>query len=294
MFASRRGELVVATVLMAPAVAFFALIFVYPTIQMFILSFTNAPLIGAGSWVGFSNYIKQLSSPLFYQSLLNTAYFVVLTVVPGTLVALFIAMGVNRQKGWVQAFVLACFFLPSILPVSVVTLTWSWMLDLQYGVLQPILKLFNGGRPLAALRLPTTFMPVVAVVTIWWTIGFNILLFLAALRNVSTDIYEAAALDNTNRWRVFSKITWPLIWPVTALVLTLQLIAQVKVFTQVYLLGAAARPETSSVLMKLVYELAFKQNKGGEGATVAVLLFLIIISLSVLQFQFLRARGGSK
>jgi multiple sugar transport system permease protein len=292
MLTNKRSELYTAAALVTPMAAIFCLIFVYPTIQMIVLSFTNSPLIGWGDWVGFDNYVKQLTSPLFGLAALNTIYFVVLTAVPGTILALLIAIGINRQKGWVQGFVLACFFLPSVLPVSVVTQDWNWMANLQYGILQPVFGLFSN-HPVAIFKQPATFMPMVAVITIWWTIGFNVLLFIAGLRNVSVDIYEAASLDNAGRWRVFSSITWPLIWPVTALVLTLQLIAQLKIFTQVFLLGGgnATPNETQTVLMKLVYDLAFAQNKGGEGASVATLLFVLIIAVSILQTRFLGSRA---
>ncbi|MGV1761327.1 carbohydrate ABC transporter permease [Rhizobium sp. A22-96] len=290
---NKKQDSLIAALLVAPAVIAFMVIFAYPTWRMVAMSFTNAPLIGPGEWVGFDNYARQLFSPQLQKALLNTLYFIVLTVIPGTFLALFIAMGVNRLAGRIQMFVLACFFLPSILPVSVVTQIWTWIANMQYGVIQDVVGLFTGGRPLPLLRSPAYFMPSVAVVTIWWTIGFNILLFLAALRSISPDIYEAAALDNASRWRVFSKITWPLIWPVTALVLTLQLIAQFKIFAQPYLLGYFAHTpaDAQSVVMSVIYDLAFKQNKGGEGAAVATILFAIILIASVFQYQFLRARG---
>jgi len=128
-------------------------------------------------------------------------------------------------------------------------------------------------------------------VTIWWTNGFNILLFIAGLRNISLDLYDAAALDGANRWQQFRLITWPLIWPVTALVLTIQLILQLKIFDQIYLftLGGAINP--TMVLVQLIYRQAFQQNHGGYGATIAMALFVIIVVFSVLQYQVLRARG---
>ncbi|NLS17795.1 sugar ABC transporter permease [Rhizobium sp. P40RR-XXII] len=290
---NRKQDNMIAALVVAPAVITFLLIFAYPTLRMVAMSLTNAPLIGPGEWVGLDNYARQLASAQLQKALANTLYFIVLTVIPGTFLALFIAMGINRLSGRTQMLVLACFFLPSILPVSVVTQIWTWIANMQYGVIQNVIGLFTGGRPLPVLRSPTYFMPSVAVVTIWWTIGFNILLFLAALRSISPDVYEAAALDNANRWRVFSRITWPLIWPITALVLTLQLIAQFKIFAQPYLLGYFAHTpaDAQSVVMSVIYDLAFKQNKGGEGAAVATILFVIILIASVLQYQFLRARG---
>jgi multiple sugar transport system permease protein len=136
------------------------------------------------------------------------------------------------------------------------------------------------------------FMPAVALVTIWWTIGFNVLLFIAGLRNISPEIYEAASLDGTSRTRQFFRITWPLIWPITVLVLTIQLIAQFKIFDQIYLFSTGGRGDATMGLVQLIYRSAFQKNNGGYGAAVAVVLFAVIIIFSVLQYQLLRARGG--
>ncbi len=291
MLRDKRQEYLTALILVGPFVLIYGALFVWPTIQMVSLSFTKAPLIGPGDWVGIDNYVKILTHKLFGTAFWNTAYFVLLTVIPNTLVSLAIAMAVNRLKGWTQGFVLACFFLPYILPVSVVFLAWNWLIDVQYGLIQGVVRLFNGGEPMSLTRTIPAFMPTVAVVTIWWTLGFNVLLFIAGLRNISPEIYEAAQLDSAGRWRQFTRITWPLIWPVTALVLTIQLIAQLKIFDQVYLFSIGGRQDATIVLVQYVYKLAFQQNKGGEAATAAVLLFGMIIVLSVLQYQLLRARG---
>lgn len=291
MLRDRRREYLTALILVGPFVLIYGVLFVWPTIQMVMLSFTKAPLIGAGDWVGLDNYIKILTHRLFHTAFWNTAYFVLLTVIPNTLISLLIAMAVNRLNGWLQGLVLACFFLPYILPVSVVFLAWNWIIDVQYGLVQGAVRLFTGGEPRSLTRTIPLFMPTVAFVTIWWTMGFNILLFFAGLRNISPEIYEAAQLDSASRWRQFTRITWPLIWPVTVLVLTIQLIAQLKIFDQVYLFSIGGRQDATIVLVQYIYKLAFQQNKGGEAATAAVLLFGMIIILSVLQYQLLRARG---
>ena len=291
MLRDRRREWLAALVLVGPFVVIYGALFVWPTIQMVMLSFTKAPLIGSGAWVGIDNYVKILNHKLFQSAFWNTAYFVVLTVIPNTLISMLIALAVNRLNGWAQGFVLACFFLPYILPVSVVFLAWNWIIDVQYGVAQIFVRPFNGGEPMSLTRTIPAFMPTVAFVTVWWTMGFNILLFIAGLRNISPEIYEAASLDSAGRWRQFSRITWPLVWPVTALVLTIQLIAQLKIFDQVYLFSIGGRQDATITLVQYVYKLAFQQNKGGEAATAAVLLFAMIVILSVLQYQVLRARG---
>jgi multiple sugar transport system permease protein len=134
-------------------------------------------------------------------------------------------------------------------------------------------------------------MPAVAFITVWWLMGFNVLLFIAGLRNISPEIYESASLDGASRWQQFTRITWPLIWPVTVLVLTIQLILQFKIFDQVYLFGQGGRVDATMGLVQLIYRNAFQKNMGGYGATVAVTLFAIIVVFSVLQYQLLRARG---
>nr|WP_314260089.1 sugar ABC transporter permease [uncultured Devosia sp.] len=290
MIRNRRGEITVAYIFILPFVLTYGVLFLWPTVQMVLLSFTDAPLIGPGKWVGLENYIDMLDDRRFWTSVRNTAYFVALTVVPNTLIGLAIAMMVSRLKGWQQSMILAMFFLPYILPVSVVYRIWNWMFNLQFGIMQyPITAIF--GKPTPVFRTQWMFMPAVAFVTIWWTCGFNILLFLAGLRSISTDIYEAASLDNASRWTTFRRITWPLIWPVTALVLTIQLILQLKIFDQVYLFVQGGRPDPSMVLVQYIYTNAFQKNDGGFAAAIAVTLFVIVVIFSVLQFQLLRARG---
>ena len=291
MLKSKRSELITAAVLVTPFVLIYAVLFVYPTNKMVQISFTDAPLIGDGTFNGFDNFVRLWKDRLFASSIWNTVYFVVLSVFPGTILALVIAIGVNRLKGWTQSVVLACFFLPYILPVSVVYRIWSWILDKDFGLAQYIISPLYGGEHVNVFRTLPLFMPAAALLTIWWLIGFNVLLFIAGLRNISTEIYEAAALDGAGRWTLFTQITWPLIWPVTVLVLTIQLILQLKIFDQVYLFSRGGRVDATSTMVQYIYKQAFQANHGGVGAAASLVLFLVIIIFSVLQFQLLRARG---
>lgn len=293
MLRNQRKDFLIALVLVAPFVAIYALVFVYPTIQMFRISFTNAPLIGEGSWVGLANYERLPHDPRFRTAVWNTAYFVLLSVAPGTLIALMISLSIARLKGRLQVTVLALFFLPYILPVSVVFRLWDWMMNFQFGILMHVLD-WVGLERVPVFKTTTWFMPAVGALTIWWTAGFSILLFLAGLRAIPVEIYEAAALDNASRWTTFRRITWPLLWPVTALVFTIQLILQLKIFDQVYLFAWNGRTNDNLVLVYYVYQRAFHLDQGGRAAAAAVALFAIVIIVSVLQFQFLRFAGGRK
>lgn len=274
--------------LTGPFVIAYAVLFLYPTVRMAVLSFTSAPLIGPGKWVGFANYVRLANDGLFRQSVGHTLYFVVLTVVPTTLLGLGIALMVTRLGGALQSLVLAAFFMPYILPVTVVFRIWEWVLDPQFGIAQVPVRLLLG-HPVAMWADPLWAMPCVAFITVWWTNGFNVLLFVAGLKGISQDVYDAAALDGAHRWTRFRHITWPLIWPVTALVLTIQLILQLKIFDQVYLMTQGGPFNSTYVVVQYIYKQAFQSNHGGYGATVAVALFAAIAALSVLQFRALRA-----
>jgi multiple sugar transport system permease protein len=290
MIKNRTSELIAAAVLVAPFVIIYGWMFIYPTIQMVLLSFTNAPLIGAGEWVGLDNYTRMFRDKLFGAAVWNTTYFVLLTVVPGTAVALSIALMVSRLKGWLQSIVLSLFFLPYVLPVTVVYIIWDWLTNVQFGIVQLIIEPIMG-KNVNIWRTVPWFMPSVAIITIWWTNGLSILLFLAGLRNIPKELFEAAALDGASRRQIFTSIVWPLLWPVTVLCLTIQLILQLKIFDQVYLFARGGRTNATMVLVQYIYEQAFQKNSGGYAATIAVALFVIVIVFSVLQFQVLRIRG---
>jgi multiple sugar transport system permease protein len=242
--------------LIVPFLAIYGLIFIYPTISMFVLSFTDAPLIGSGNFVGLSNYARLFHDPRLLVALWNTAYFVILSVIPGAAVALLIALAVQRLSGRLQAAVLALFFLPFIVPVSVVYLIWDWILNYQFGIAMHWLDALGIPR-VPVFKTVTWFMPAVALITIWWTCGFSLL-------------------------------------PVTALVLTIQLILQLKIFDQVYLFSTGGRPNDTIVMVQYIFQMAFVDDHGGRAAAVAVTLFLIVIVVTLVEFQLLRLAGGGQ
>jgi multiple sugar transport system permease protein len=289
---SKRKDNLTALPFVAPFVAVYAALFVWPSIQMVAMSLTNSQLTLPGEWVGLDNYVKLLGDKKFGTAIVNTFYFVLMTVVPSTLIGLGLAMLVDRLKGPVQAVVLAAFFLPYIVPVSAVSSIAWFLTDPDFnGPLSGFVRAASG-KPIAPWRSVQAFLPGVAIITIWWTVGFNVLVFLAGLRALPKELFEAARIDGAGRWVSFRYITWPLIWPVTALVLTIQLILQLKVFDQVYLMIASGRVDATMVLVQYIYTVAFQRNQGGYASAVAVALFVIVLVVAVLQFQILRFRSA--
>ena len=272
----------IAWFFVGPFLLFYCLFLIYPALQVAYLSLTNSDIAGQGRFIGFANYFELARDADFWGSIWHTIYFIILTVVPNTLVGFLFALLVVRLRR-LKLAVLSAFFLPYILPVSVVTTTAIWLLDANFGIVN---YLFSS--QVAVFGDPVLAMPSVAIVTIWWTVGFNMLLFIAGLQNIPIDLYEAAALDGANWLQRFLFITCPLIWPVASLVLVLQLILQFKIFDQVYLLTLGGPYNSTMVVLLYMYRQAFQLNRGGYAAAVAIVLVAIIITVSALQFRLLK------
>jgi len=285
--ADRRKGWWIAWPFLVPFLLFYGVFLIYPAIQVGLLSLSNSDLAGRGQFIGFANYLELAGDRDFWASLCHTLYFILLTVVPNTAVGFLFALLIVRLSR-IRLAILSAFFLPYILPVSVVTTAAIWLLDANFGIVSYI---FNS--QIAWFADPTFAMPGVALVTIWWTVGFNMLLFIAGLQNIPADLYEASALDGANGLQRFLFITCPLIWPVASLVLILQLILQFKIFDQVYLLTHGGPYNSTVVVLFYMYSEAFQLNRGGYGATIAVVLVIIIIAVSALQFRLLNL-GRSK
>ena len=277
--AARRGaraEGLPAALLLAPFVLAFLLFFLVPALHTFYLSLTESSLTRTSAFVGLDNYATLATDPSFWASLSNTFYFALLTVVPLTGLGLVMALLVHRfvkAQAWLQG----AFFLPYVLPISVMTLIADWMLQPSSGVVNHLL----GGQR-AWLADVHWALPAVAIGTVWWTVGFNMLMLLAGLRNIPAELYEAAALDGARGFTLFRAITWPALKPVLGTALLIQLIASLKVFGQTYILTSGGPYNTSRVTLHYMYETAFTQSDAGYAAAVAMAFMLVVIALSLL------------
>ena len=287
---SNRKENWAALPLVAPFVLIYLSLFIYPSLQMLATSFTDSALTKTGVWVGFDNYVKLFRDRYFGAALANTLYFVTLTVVPSTLIGLALAMIVNRLTGIFQFFALSIFFLPYVLPVSTVTAIANMLTNTTNGPLGGLAQAANG-TVIPVWSSAAWFMPSVAVLTIWWTVGFSVLIYIAGLRTIPRDIYEAGQLHGASSLAEFWFLTWPLMKPITGLVLVIQLIFQIRVFDQVYLLAAQASSRSATVLVHYIYSVAFQRNQAGYASTIAVVYFVIGISLVTIVYQLLRVRS---
>lgn len=282
------GALMTPWLMLAPFLLAFLIFFVIPAFQTLQLSFTDSGLTETHGYVGFANYAELLQDPSFWASLLQTAYFALLTVIPLTALGLVMAMLINRLTRF-AGLVQAIFFIPNILPIAVMAMIGGWMLHPTFGVVNLV-----AGTEVAWFNDPDFAMPMVAIATIWWTVGFNVLLFLAALKNIPQDLYEAARLDGASEWGIFRYITWRQLRPVTVMVFGLQLVASLKIFGQTYLLTGGGPFDSTKVVLHYMYETGFINQNAGYASAIAVVFVLIVLLILLLQSlitRFINRRG---
>jgi multiple sugar transport system permease protein len=266
----------------APFVLLYAIILVFPLFRGLWLSFGQVNIFGLGHFVGTANYERLAHDPIFATSLKNT-FVVTLMIVPLlTVIALALALALNRAtKG--AAIFRGIFFSSAVLSVTIVTLIWRFVLAPDAGLLGYLWTAL-GWTPLPFLSDAHLVLPALAITTIWWSVGFPMLLFLAGLQQIPQDMYEAAALDNASRWTTLWRITVPALRRTIVLVVMLQTAAQLQLFGQSQLLTAGGPSGASRTAVLFLFETAFGQWELGYASAAAEVLFLIILAVTVTQY----------
>jgi multiple sugar transport system permease protein len=241
----------------APYLAAFLALLVYPLFSGMALSLYKADLFGGRKFVGLENYVRLSADPIFLQAVANTFYFLLLTVPVLTVISLLLALALNRP-GWSSAFFRGVFFSSSVLSVTVVTLIWRLMLVPDGGLFANVAKAL-GQTPVAFLTDPNLVMPALALVTVWWCIGLPMMLFLAALQQIPGEIYEAAALDQASRWKTFWRITLPSIRRTVVLVLIIECVLQFQLFGQPQIMTLGGPSGASRPIVLFIFEVGFRR-----------------------------------
>lgn len=288
---ARRGETATGWAFAAPFAVLFVLFLVVPAVYGLYLSFTGETLTGAnGKLIGFANYVEAFQDPDMWHSLGNTAWFTLLSTVP--LVALSLAFALLVNLGlpgrWLWRL---SFFMPYLLASTVVVLFWSWMYNPKLGLINGVLAEF-GIAPVAWLQDPNVAMISVVITTLWWTIGFNFLLYLAALQNIPEQQFEAAAIDGAGKWRQLFAIVIPQLAPTTALIVTLQVLASLKVFDQIYMLTNGGPAGSTRSIVQYIYESGFTGYRFGYSSAISYLFFAIIVLVSLAQYKLINRRSA--
>jgi multiple sugar transport system permease protein len=266
----------------APFLLLYSVILIFPLLRGLWLSLNRVDLFSQTHFVGFGNYDRLLHDAVFGQSLINT-FTVTLMIVPVlTVIALLLAIALNRG-GKSAAVFRGIFFSSAVLSVTIVTLIWRFMLAPDAGLLGFVAKGL-GTAPLPFLSDEHLVLPALALTTIWWSVGFPMLLFLAGLQQIPGDMYEAAALDNAGRWTTFWRITLPSLRRTVVLVVMLQTAAQLQLFGQSQLLTAGGPSGASRTAVLFLFETAFGRWELGYASAAAEVLFMLILAVTLTQY----------
>ena len=271
-----------------PALAYFGAVFLVPLVESVIGSFYRTVPGGASRYVGFRLYDKVLTDPTFWQAVRNTVSLVVLSVPTTVVLALVIALGLHRLRSlrWRSAWT-AMYFLPFSVSLVAAALIWQWIYDPVYGFLNHLLTGL-GLPPQKWLQSLEQVRPSLAAVNVWVRLGFDTIIFLAALQAIPAEYYEAAAIDGASRVQTLRRLTLPLLNPQIVMVVMLELIFNFKVFDTVYATTQGGPAGTSQTVIMLLYDTAFKYFRLGDASVMAVFVFGALLAVTLLQWRLFR------
>ena len=272
-----------------------------PMIASLYFSFTEYDIVSAPKWVGFNNYarafggvwayiqtgdVRQLKDPIFWNSLQVTLYFAALSLPLNLLCSFCLAILLNQKLFGLRIW-RTIYFLPSIISGVAVTLLWLRILNPRMGILNPFLRDVLGiAHPPGWLQDPNWAVPALVLMGLWG-VGGSMIIYLAGLQGIPTDLYDAAHVDGANRWQTFWSVTFPMMTPVLFYNLVLGLIGTFQYFTEVYVAtGGAGGPQRATMFYNLyLYQNAFKYFDMGYASTMAWILFVIVLCLTTLIFR---------
>ncbi len=274
-----------AFLFLLPAMAILIIFSLLPSLAAIGLSFTKWDMMSPARFTGLANYKRLLIDARFKASFVNTLYYVLGSVPLGVLFSLIVALVLNEK--WLKGKVLfrTLYFIPVVVSSVAVSMMWSWIYSPAYGFLNAVLSVVGIPRQFWTSD-PHLAIPSLIVMTIWQTFGFNVVIFLAGLLSIPIELYEAATVDGANKWQQIRHLTLPLLAPTTTFVIIMAIIRSFQVFDQVLILGGVAGPpKTLMVTVYYLYQIAFGSLKMGYGASIGVVLFLIILVVVVFQFR---------
>jgi len=271
-----------------PALCFFGFVYLLPLAQSVAYSFYKIAPGGAREFAGLSRYEKVLTDSTFWTAVGNTVQLLLLSVPATVVCALAVALGLDRIASlkWRNVWA-SMYFLPFATSLVAAALIWQWIYEPVYGFLNYALS-FAGIAPQKWLQSLAQVKPSIAVVSVWVRVGFDTMIFLAALQTIPEEYYEAARMDGAGAWQRLRYITLPMLNAQIVMVCILELIFNFKIFDQVYATTQGGPAGASQTIIMLLYDTAFKYFRFGEASVMAVFVFVTLMVITVLQWRLLR------
>jgi multiple sugar transport system permease protein len=264
-----------------PYLTVYVAFMVFPVVYGLYLSFFDWNILSTKVFIGLKNYVEAFRDPEFLSSFSHTLQFVLIST-PLIIVVGFIMAMIAVRPTKTGKIAETVFFLPYMLSTSVVGTLWAWIFQKNYGLANQVLTSV-GLSPVGWLTDPSVAMTSIIIATLWWTAGFNMILFSAGMKQIPEEIYDAAKIDGAGSFTTLTKITIPLLKETSLLVLVLQVIASFKVFGQVYVMTGGGPYGTTRVLVQYVYKTGFSYFRLGYASAMSIILFVVILLVSVIQ-----------
>jgi len=282
-----------AWVFLSPALLLIAVFFFLPVLAALLLSFTDFDIYALGDldrlrFIGFNNYLQLLQSPLFWTALGNTFYFVIVGGPLSVAVSLGAALLVNSHRVRFPGLFRTAFFLPVVTTLVAVAVVWRYLYHPRYGMLNYGLS-WVGVEPIDWLGDPDWAMPAIILMAVWKNFGFNMIIFIAGLQNIPTQLYEAARIDGAGAWAQFRYITLPMLGPTFLFVALMTMIGYFQVFAEPYVMTQGGPTHRTLSIVLLMYEEGFRWWNIGYASAAAFVLFALILAGTLLQLKLRRS-----
>lgn len=254
-----------------------------PILASLVISFTHWDIVNPPQWAGLANYEMMLSDPLFFQSLKVTTMYALVAVPLQIVVGLFVAILLNTKIRLIGLY-RTLFYLPAVLPIVSVAVMWRWILSRDWGLINWFLSLFGVYGP-GWLSEPEWALPALILMSLWG-VGAGMLIYLAGLQGIPSDLYEAAKVDGAGRWAQFLYVTLPMISPVILFQLVVGLIAAFQVFAQPFIMTQGGPQNATLFYLLHLFRNAFEFFRMGYASALSWVLFMYIAILTLLIFRF--------
>jgi multiple sugar transport system permease protein len=280
-----RRQTLVAYAFLSPSLILFLVFRHGPAVFSLFLSLFNWTMVDDPEFVGTQNFTDLARDEIFWKALRNTVKYTIYSVPPDIVIALILAVLLNQHLRGMRFFRLA-YFVPVVTSGALVAIVWSWLYQPR-GIINGLL-LEIGLTPQRWLSDLDLVLPSIAAMAVWKHVGFNMLILLAGLQSIPPELEEAARLDGAGRYRIFFNITLPLLRPVLVLATILTTIGSLQMFDAAFVMTGGGPFYGSTTLVYYIYVKAFEQYQMGYGATIAFVLFLIILVVTLVQRRVLR------
>ena len=279
----------IALLFILPALLGFLVFMVWPTLRGIYLSFTKFNLLTPPKFNGLDNYVRMVQDPVFWNALKVTMYYVVINIALQTVLALVIAVMMQRltTKTWLRSVVLTPYLVSNV----VAAMVFLWILDFQLGIGNKVLDALGIGA-IPFLTSGGWVIPTIALINVWKYVGYTALLIFAGLQTIPESMYEAARMDGASEARMFRSITIPLLRPILALVLIITVVGSFQVFDTVAVTTQGGPVDSSRVLQFYIYDMAFGRFQFGYASAMSVGLLIVLVIITFVQYRLTRAESS--